>query len=59
MEYIVTWTVELDADDAVNAAALAHGMLVDPDNTAVVFQVRKSDSENWKTIDLEEHKKEN
>jgi hypothetical protein len=38
-EYLVTWSVDVDADDPHEAAAKALEMQRDPSSTALVFEV--------------------
>lgn len=46
-EYLVTWTIEVDADSAEEAAQLARKIHLDPDSLATLFHVRGSNGEAW------------
>ena len=51
-EYIVVWKIEIDADDAQEAAAWARIVQRDPESTATVFEVSERDDGEAMTIDL-------
>lgn len=53
MEYLVTWAIDIDADDPAEAARLALEWMRDPDSTAVVFAVTGKDGVTVR-VDLEE-----
>ena len=39
--YFVSWTIEVDAESPEDAALQAHGIMLDPESLATVFQVTK------------------
>jgi hypothetical protein len=39
--YLVTWTMDFEADDPIEAAKEARELLLDPQATCTVFQVQK------------------
>jgi hypothetical protein len=49
-EYHVTWTIEVEADSALDAAEQALDIQRDPDSWAVVFEVRENTPTT--TVDL-------
>lgn len=52
-EYLVTWSIELDAASPEDAAYLAREIQLDPDSTALVYRVSGPRGEQY-AIDLEE-----
>jgi len=54
MEYKVTWTIQLDADDPRQAAVLAKQIMMDPDSIATVFDVTNEETSEKTEIDLVE-----
>lgn len=44
MEYLVDWSISIDAENPTEAAAQALEMQRDPESIATVFTVRKADS---------------
>jgi hypothetical protein len=53
-EYKVTWEIELDANSTRQAAMKAWLIMLDPQSTAVCFEVERSDGKGEaETIDLE------
>ena len=47
-EYLVTWQIEVTADDAEGAAEAARMAQLDPDTLAVHFLVQDSDGQETK-----------
>lgn len=52
MEYHVTWEIEVDADNPIEAAREALKIQRDPESTATVFKVRKFNRMSSIEIDL-------
>lgn len=50
-EYLVTWVIEIDADDPRQAAAMAKEIQEDPDSTATIFNVK--DKKTGKEVSVE------
>lgn len=53
-EYKVTWTVDVEADDPVEAARKALEIQRDPESIATLFEVQKHDSHVVLPVDLED-----
>jgi len=53
-EYNVTWTIQIEADSAREAAKKALEIQRDFFSTATVFEVNRDDNGESETIDLEE-----
>jgi len=53
MEYFIEWTIEVDADNPVEAAKRAWEMMRNPDSTANVFQVWKNDGACKEPVQIE------
>ncbi len=51
-EYTVTWIIEVDAANHVEAAKKAAEIMQDPDSIATVFEVRRKSYEAAHLIDL-------
>lgn len=54
MEYLVTWTIEIEADSHRDAAEEALEAMKDPINEALYFEVRQLSNNSIKFIDLYE-----
>ena len=56
-EYVVTWSINLDAESPLDAARQALGIHRDPGSTAVVFRVSDATDpdDEGELIDLEFH----
>ncbi len=52
MEYKVTWTIQLDADDPRQAAVLAKQIMMDPDSSATVYEVENEETGEKTEVDL-------
>ncbi len=53
-EYKVTWTVDVEADDPVEAAREALRIQRDPESVATYFEVQKHGSDVVFPVDLED-----
>lgn len=51
-EYRVTWVIDLDADNPVEAVKLARKMQLLPDTTATIFEVEDTTTGETQEIDL-------
>lgn len=45
MMYRVTWVIDIEAENALDAACYARDIQLDPNNTATVFDVSNSSGE--------------
>jgi hypothetical protein len=54
-DYLVTWEINVSADDAVDAARQAKAIQMESEHRATVFKVCDFDGKE-ETIDLEEYK---
>ena len=52
MEFRITWKVELNADDFIDAARSAYGMMIDPFSEATYFDVKRMKDGEIQGIDL-------
>lgn len=52
-EYRVTWAVDVEADDHLDAIRQAMGMLADPHNTATIFEAQRGYGPTW-VVDMED-----
>jgi hypothetical protein len=52
-DFRVTWDIDVEADDPVQAAKLARLIQLDPQSTATVFTVRNKASGKSVDVDLE------
>lgn len=53
MNYLVTWSMELEADSPLDAAKLARKIQLDPDSLATEFEVEGKELSS--SIELSEH----
>lgn len=53
MEYVVTWTMEIDAKNPYDAADIARAIQLDSASLATVFEVAETGGSRW-TVDLTE-----
>lgn len=51
-EYLVTWSIEVDAATPLDAAKLAHELSQEPESTATVYKVHPPDDEEPFEIDI-------
>lgn len=51
--FVVSWAIDIEAGDPVEAALRARGHQLRPDTTAVVFRVRAADG-SCQDVDLDE-----
>lgn len=52
MDYLVSWEIEVKAENPVEAAKLARAAQTQPNTTATVFQVFSEDAEDSICVDL-------
>ena len=53
-DYLVTWTIEIDASTPESAASQARDMQLDPENIATFFTVKNLQTERVFEIELQE-----
>jgi len=53
-EYLVEWKIDIDADNPVDAAKQARRIHLDPESTALVFQVTDTKTNEKVDVDLDE-----
>lgn len=51
--YVVTWTIDIEADTPVEAARAALEIQRDPESTAMVFSISGDGGESEQRIDLQ------
>lgn len=53
-EYLVEWKIDIDADNPVDAAKQARRIHLDPESTALEFQVTDTKTDEKVDVDLDE-----
>jgi hypothetical protein len=51
-EYLVTWQIDIEAEDVVAAAEEALRIQRKPDSIATVFEIKNKNMQRWYTVDL-------
>jgi hypothetical protein len=52
-DYVVAWTIDVEADDPWAAANEARKIQLDPESTATIFTVRERNAKHPVDIDIE------